>query len=175
LSAFRSARWKRSSIPGSSLRINSDCRSLRSSDFLLMPQPLRPPYQLNIDPETLNERPELAAQIGIIAALWSRVEMWLGILMGDLLGAEARYGLAMYYAIVSTSRSLLSFLWRLPQLCPFGRLHRDLFKSANFVARPVRRAAARRGLSDPFDDPFRQRPGMEIGLRAQRCRWMHPV
>jgi hypothetical protein len=66
-----------------------------------MPQPLRPPYQLNIDPETLNERPELAAQIGIIAALWSRVEMWLGILMGDLLGAEARYGLAMYYAIVS--------------------------------------------------------------------------
>jgi hypothetical protein len=68
-----------------------------------MPQPLRPPYQLNIDPETLNERPELAAQIGIIAALWSRVEMWLGILLGDLLGAEARYGLAMYYAIVSTT------------------------------------------------------------------------
>ena len=29
--------------------------------------------------------------------------MWLGILLGDLLGAEARYGLAMYYAIVSTA------------------------------------------------------------------------
>jgi hypothetical protein len=68
-----------------------------------MPQPLRPPYQLNINPETLSQRQELAAQIGIIAALWSRVEMWLGILLGDLLGAEARYGLAMYYAIVSTT------------------------------------------------------------------------
>jgi broad specificity phosphatase PhoE len=31
------------------------------------------------------------------------VEMWLGVLLGDLLGAESRYGLAMYYAIVSTS------------------------------------------------------------------------
>ena len=29
--------------------------------------------------------------------------MWLGVLLGDLLGAESRYGLAMYYAIVSTS------------------------------------------------------------------------
>ena len=100
---FRSARWKRSSMPGSSSGLNSDCRSFRLSGFRSMPQPLRPPYQLNINPETLSQRPELAAQIGIIAALWSRIEMWLGILLGDLLGAEARYGLAMYYAIVSTA------------------------------------------------------------------------
>jgi hypothetical protein len=33
--------------------------------------------------------------------------------------------------------------------------------------RPVRRAAARRGLSDPFDHSLGQGPGMEVGLRAQ--------
>ena len=37
------------------------------------------------------------------------------------------------------------------------------------------RAAARRGLSDPLDHPFGQGPGMEIGLRAQRRRRLHPV
>jgi hypothetical protein len=68
-----------------------------------MPQPLKPPYELNIDPMTLADRPELAAQIGIIAALWARVEMWLGVILGDLIGTEPRFGLAMYFAIVSTS------------------------------------------------------------------------
>jgi hypothetical protein len=68
-----------------------------------MPSLLRPPYELNIDPNALAKRPELAAQIGIIAALWSRVEMWLGVILGDFLGTEPKFGLAMYFAIVSTS------------------------------------------------------------------------
>jgi hypothetical protein len=68
-----------------------------------MPSLIRPPYQLNIDPNALADRPQLAAQIGIIAALWSRVEMWLGVILGDLLGTETKFGLAMYFAIVSTS------------------------------------------------------------------------
>jgi hypothetical protein len=68
-----------------------------------MPSLLRPPYELNIDPNALADRPELAAQIGIIAALWSRVEMWLGVILGDFLGTEPKLGLAMYFAIVSTS------------------------------------------------------------------------
>ena len=36
-------------------------------------------------------------------------------------------------------------------------------------------AAARRGLSDPLDHPLGQGPGMEIGVRAQRGRRLHPV
>ena len=68
-----------------------------------MPSLLRPPYQLNIDPNALANRSELAAQIGIIAALWSRAEMWLGVILGDLLGTEPKFGLAMYFAIISTS------------------------------------------------------------------------
>ena len=41
--------------------------------------------------------------------------------------------------------------------------------------RPGRGAAARRGLSDPLDDPFRQGSGMEVGLRAQCRRWLHSL
>ena len=38
-----------------------------------------------------------------------------------------------------------------------------------------RRAAARRGLSDPLDHPLRQGAGVEIGVRAQRGRRLHSV
>ena len=48
-------------------------------------------------------------------------------------------------------------------------------RSAGRDQRRGRRAAARRGLSDPLDHPFRQGPGMEIGVRAQRRRRLHPV
>ena len=37
------------------------------------------------------------------------------------------------------------------------------------------RAAARRGLPDPVDHPFGQGPGVEVGVRAQRRRRLHPV
>ena len=36
-------------------------------------------------------------------------------------------------------------------------------------------AAARRGLPDPLHHPFRQGAGVEIGLRAQRRRRLHPL
>ena len=48
-------------------------------------------------------------------------------------------------------------------------------RSARRDQRPGRRAAARRGLSDPLDHPFGQGPGMEIGVRAQRRRRLHAV
>ena len=35
-------------------------------------------------------------------------------------------------------------------------------------------AASRRGLSDPVDDPFGQGPGMEVGVRAELRRRLHP-
>ncbi len=89
-------------MPGSSSIIGSAV-SGGFVGFPAMPQPLKPPYELNIDPSTLADRPELAAQIGIIAALWARVEMWLGVILGDFLGTEPRLGLSMYFAIVSTS------------------------------------------------------------------------
>src|SRR5438552_962054 len=104
-----------------------------------MPQPLRPPYQLNINPETLGERPELASQIGIIAALWSRLEMWLGILLGDLLGAEARYGLAMYYAIVSTTARMDTIAAAATE-----RIGKDVLVEFELLSRAIRSRARKR-------------------------------
>jgi DNA helicase II / ATP-dependent DNA helicase PcrA len=48
-------------------------------------------------------------------------------------------------------------------------------RSAGCDERPGGRSAARGGLSDPFDDPFRQGAGMEVGLRAQCRRWLHSL
>ncbi len=53
--------------------------------------------------------------------------------------------------------------------------HRAHARSAGRHQRPGRRAAAGRRLPDPVDDPFRQRPGMEIRLRAERRRRLHAV
>ena len=53
--------------------------------------------------------------------------------------------------------------------------HRADARSARRHQRPGRRAAARRGLPDPLDHPFGQGPGVEVGLRAQRRRRLHPV
>ena len=48
-------------------------------------------------------------------------------------------------------------------------------RSAAGDERPRRRAAARRGLSDPLHHPLRQGPGMALGLRAELRRRLHPV
>ena len=67
-----------------------------------------------------------------------------------------------------------------------GADRRDLSLARAFLerthARPARRhlgrggaAAARRGLPDPVDHPFRQRPGVEKRVRAQRRRRLHPL
>src|SRR6266478_4075692 len=48
-------------------------------------------------------------------------------------------------------------------------------RSAGRDQRPVRGAAARRGLSGPFDHSLGQGPGMEIGLRPERRRWLHSL
>jgi hypothetical protein len=53
--------------------------------------------------------------------------------------------------------------------------HRTDARSAGCDQRPGRRAAARRGLSDPVDHPFGQGPGMARGLHAERRRWLHTV
>ena len=47
--------------------------------------------------------------------------------------------------------------------------HRTHARSAGRYERPGGHAAPRRGLPDPFDDPFRQGPGMEVRVRAE-CR-----
>ena len=48
-------------------------------------------------------------------------------------------------------------------------------RSAGRDQRRGRRAASRRGLSDPVDHPLGQGPGMDDRLRAQRRRRLHPV
>ena len=53
--------------------------------------------------------------------------------------------------------------------------HRAGARSAGGDQRRGRPPAARRGLPDPLDDPFRQGPGVERGLGAQRRRRLHPV
>ena len=66
---------------------------------------------------------------------------------------------------------------RSPRGYPLARAvpHRIDARPAGRDQRSGRRAAARRGLSDPIDDPFRQGTGMEVGLRPQRRRRLHPV
>ena len=53
--------------------------------------------------------------------------------------------------------------------------HRTHPRSARCGERRGRRAAARRGLFDSVDHPFRQGAGVEFGVRAQRGRWLHPL
>ena len=48
-------------------------------------------------------------------------------------------------------------------------------RSARCHQRPRRRAAARRGLSDPLDHPFGEGAGVEVGLCAQCRRRLHAV
>ena len=66
-----------------------------------------------------------------------------------------------------TDRERLSFAGALP--------HRTDARSARCDQRPGGGSPARRGLSDPVDDPFRQGPGMEVGVRPQCRRRLHAL
>lgn len=64
-----------------------------------MPQPFKGRYTINILHAPMAQRPQLAKHLGIIASLWSYVELHLGHLLADILHTEARIGAAMYAAI----------------------------------------------------------------------------
>jgi hypothetical protein len=69
----------------------------------VMPQPLKPPHRFVMAGVSIQERPTLAARIGIIAAIWAEIEVHLALLFGALSETESRHGLEMYFAIVSTT------------------------------------------------------------------------
>ncbi len=64
-----------------------------------MPQPFKGSYKKDFRTNAMAERPELAKHLGIIASMWSDVELHLGYLLSDILHTEARIGAAMYAAI----------------------------------------------------------------------------
>jgi hypothetical protein len=66
-----------------------------------MPQPYRTKEILPILPHAPAMRPILAVHIAVITALWSNVELELGILLALLLGVHAEIGVGMYFAITS--------------------------------------------------------------------------
>jgi hypothetical protein len=58
------------------------------------------------DPDSVRQRPILAAHIGTIAAMWAQVEVTMGILLSMLLGADAVVGTAMYTSLISEQARL---------------------------------------------------------------------
>ena len=64
-----------------------------------MPQPLRSWTPMVFANTSLNDRPELGIYIGRIAAIWSDIEVNMGLLLADILNTEARTGVAMYLAL----------------------------------------------------------------------------
>lgn len=72
-----------------------------------MPQPLQPPYDVTFGSyDALRARPELAAEIGIIIAMWAEIECGLGLLLARLMGADAETGITIYNVIRSDAGKL---------------------------------------------------------------------
>jgi hypothetical protein len=49
--------------------------------------------------KALVERPQLATQIAVIAAIWTRIENGWGVVLAEMLDTEARVGVTMYLAL----------------------------------------------------------------------------
>ena len=52
-------------------------------------------------PYALQERPILAARIGIITVTWSEIERLLGMLLADMLGSDKPLGMSIYLGMQS--------------------------------------------------------------------------
>lgn len=92
-----------------------------------------------LDTSRLADRPDLAAQIGIIAALWSQIEFELGRLLGILLGTNIRLGLSMFFAIVSTTARIDAMM-----AVAAKRLRQDKLREFEAILRKARSIARER-------------------------------
>lgn len=68
-----------------------------------MPQPYRPKGKLRFGPDALLERPELSAYIGAVATMWTVVEEGWGILLAEMLAADAKVGVQLYLALTGAT------------------------------------------------------------------------
>jgi hypothetical protein len=68
-----------------------------------MPQPLVGAYKrISRGPaDALAQRPRLAAQIGMITAMWAYIEYGVGLTLSHILGGEAMLGTTIYLALRS--------------------------------------------------------------------------
>ena len=49
----------------------------------------------------LRARPSLAAEIAVVNGIWAEIELFLGMVLAVILGAEARLGITIYLALQS--------------------------------------------------------------------------
>jgi hypothetical protein len=61
-----------------------------------MPFPYTPKGKLVYGPEALLTKPELAAHIGAVATTWTIVEEGWGLILAEMLGADAKVGVKLY-------------------------------------------------------------------------------
>ena len=68
-----------------------------------MPQPIRRDKWIGFDftPEAILERPELAAHVAGISALWNEIDANITMTLLALLGAEAKTGMSIYLSITN--------------------------------------------------------------------------
>ncbi|MGA9868778.1 MAG: hypothetical protein WBQ75_20310 [Acetobacteraceae bacterium] len=66
-----------------------------------MPQPVRPLIAADFSPRSMLARPELAAHIGVISAIWNEIDKRIATLLAALIGAEARVVIGMYQSLTS--------------------------------------------------------------------------
>jgi len=64
-----------------------------------MPQPFKGEWASTI--ESVSQRPALAVHIAMIANMWATIEYSLGVLIAQILDAEAVVGTAMYLSLIS--------------------------------------------------------------------------
>ena len=68
-----------------------------------MPNPYRGKYGASFGEEAFTKRPELAAHIGLVASLWTLAEEAWGLVLAEMLDAEAKTGLALYESLVGAA------------------------------------------------------------------------
>src|SRR6185312_13652813 len=64
-----------------------------------MPQSYRGKEKVRFGHEAILERPALAAHIGAIATLWTVIEEGWGMILADMLQADAEVGMALYLSL----------------------------------------------------------------------------
>lgn len=68
-----------------------------------MPQPYRGKEKVRFGYEAILERPALAAHIGAIATLWTVIEEGWGVILANILDADAKVGVAMYLSLTGSA------------------------------------------------------------------------
>ena len=68
-----------------------------------MPQPVHYSRLISFDfgPEAILDRPDLAAHVAAISALWNEIEARSASFLAALLGGEAKTGISMFFAITN--------------------------------------------------------------------------